>query len=219
MKTVRLKRYQKNFEHTYTFGVFTTLALLEQAPEIVLQVLLHPNGKDNRGVRRIKAFCEEYDIGIEVNGKAIERIGRRGDIYAIGVMRKIYQVQALKSNTNHVILVNPSDMGNLGTIMRTMLGFNIQDLAIIQPAADPFDPKVIRASMGAIFQLRTEIIDEFSTYQQAHQRNLYPFMTDGENSLPNLDFQQPFSLIFGNELVKLSFKCYLKFPKVTKSTP
>ncbi len=199
MKNVRLKRYQKSFDHTYTLGVFTTLALLRQVPENVLGVLLHPKGKDNKGVHQIIAICKEFNIVFEINEKAIDRIGRRGDIFAIGVMRKISQGQALNASANHVILVNPSDMGNLGTIMRTMLGFNVQDLAIIQPAADHYDPKVIRSSMGAIFQVRTAIFDNFLDYQQVCQHNLYPFMVHGENSLPKHDFQPPFGLIFGNE--------------------
>ena len=45
-------------------------------------------------------------------------------------------------------------MGNLGTIMRTMVGFGMEDLAIIRPGVDAYDPKVIRASMGSIFHLR-----------------------------------------------------------------
>lgn len=199
MKNVRLKRYQKSCEHTYTLGVFTTLALLQQSPKIALRVLLHPKGRDNQGVHQIKALCKEYNIGFEVNEKAIDRIGRRGDIYAIGVMRKKLSGQVLNANSNHVILVNPSDMGNLGAIMRTMLGFNVMDLAIILPAADHFDPKVIRASMGAIFQMRTAIFDDFHAYQRTYQHKLYPFMTHGIESLPEQDFQSPFGLIFGNE--------------------
>ncbi len=199
MKNIRLKRYQNSFEHTYALGVFTTLATLQQAPENVLGVLLHPKGRDNQGVQKIRALCQEHDIVIDINEKAVDRIGRRGGIYAIGVMRKLYQDQVLNAKANHVILVNPSDMGNLGTIMRTMLGFNFQDLAIIQPAADHYDPKVIRASMGAIFQMRIAMFDEFHAYQQTNQHNLYPMMTYGEKALPEHNFQPPFGLVFGNE--------------------
>ena len=77
MKNVRLKRYQKSFDHTYTLGVFTTLASLQQAPENVLGVLLHPKGRDNKGVHQIKTLCKEFNIGFEINEKAIDRIGRR----------------------------------------------------------------------------------------------------------------------------------------------
>jgi len=194
---MRLKRYQKSFEHTYALGVFATLELLQHTPENTLGVLLHPKGIHNEGVEKINAHAQKHDLIVEVNEKAINRISPRGGIYAIGVARK--SRSKLSHNSNHIILVNPSDMGNLGTIMRTMVGFNFQDLAIIQPAADHYDPKTIRASMGAIFQIKTETFNDFDAYQQTFQHNLYPLMTDGGITLPEVDFQSPFGLVFGNE--------------------
>jgi TrmH family RNA methyltransferase len=97
------------------------------------------------------------------------------------------------------VLVNPGDMGNLGTIMRTMLGFGLADLALVRPAADIFDPRSVRASMGALFALRCCYFDTFEDYSGRSSHNLYPFMTDGEVQLRKAAFQEPFSLIFGNE--------------------
>lgn len=48
----------------------------------------------------------------------------------------------------HVVLHNPSDVGNVGTILRSALGFGFRDVAIIRPGVDPFDPRVLRASMA-----------------------------------------------------------------------
>lgn len=59
------------------------------------------------------------------------------------------------NNANHVVLVNPGILGNMGTIIRTMLGFNYTNLAIIRPG-DVFDPRVVRASMGALFNINFE---------------------------------------------------------------
>ena len=57
----------------------------------------------------------------------------------------------VKKGESHLVLVNPEDGGNLGTMIRTALAFDIHDVAIIRPADDVFDPKVIRSSMGSIF--------------------------------------------------------------------
>ncbi len=43
------------------------------------------------------------------------------------------------------------DPGNLGTIIRTCLAFGIDDILLSSDCADPFSPKVIRSSMGAVF--------------------------------------------------------------------
>ncbi|MEG0902361.1 MAG: TrmH family RNA methyltransferase, partial [Clostridia bacterium] len=74
--------------------------------------------------------------------------------------------------------------------------------AIIRPAADVFDPKVVRATMGAVFSLRVKQYDDFDAYRAEHSgRALYPFMLDGAVLLEQAvqEAQAPFSLIFGNE--------------------
>ena len=45
-----------------------------------------------------------------------------------------------------------------------MLGFNYYNLAIIRPGVDVFDPRVLRASMGAMFHLNIEYFDSFEDY-------------------------------------------------------
>jgi TrmH family RNA methyltransferase len=175
---IRLKRYKKDFEHSYALGVFPTLELLTHRPENILGVAIHPKGAKNRGVLKIQEICHKNAIPFEFQEKSFPRIGARENDYAIGVFQK-YE-PGLDADANHVILVNPSGMGNLGTIARTMLGFGFRDLAIIEPAADIFHPDVIRASMGALFQLRFERFVDFAAYQKSQPRNFYPLMTDGK---------------------------------------
>lgn len=194
---IELKKYKKEYSHSYSFGVFPTLELLQAKPEQVVRVLISPRGGKNEGVRKLEEICRRKSIETEVNERLIERISSKESHYAIGIFRKY--TQELDAGANHSVLVNPSDMGNLGTIARTMLGFGVTDLALVKPAADIFDPRVVRASMGAIFKLRFRYFDTFEEYQEQHRRNLYPFMTNGSVALDDARFEQPYSLIFGNE--------------------
>lgn len=195
---VPLKPYQKDFAHSYTLGVYPTLELLQRQPERVLKVLLHSRGVDNEGVALIRELCAGHGIWTEEQDKAVDKLGSRGDTYAVGVFQKVET--PLDGASNHVMLVNPADMGNLGTIMRTLLGFGQHDLAIIPPAADAFDPRVVRASMGALFSIHQQTFPDFETYRvRFADRRLYPFMTDGAASLPEVVFEPPYTLIFGNE--------------------
>ncbi len=61
-----------------------------------------------------------------------------------------------------IYLWEVNDPGNLGTILRTALWFNVKQVILSPNAVDPFSPKVVRASMGAIFRinLRREIAFE-----------------------------------------------------------
>jgi TrmH family RNA methyltransferase len=90
-------------------------------------------------------------------------------------------------------------MGNLGTIARTMVGFEVRNLALVRPAVDIFDPRVVRSSMGAVFKLAFQYFDAFSEYTSLFSHNVYPFMTNGKANLDKTNFQEPFALVFGNE--------------------
>ena len=103
----------------------------------------------------------------------------------------------------HVVLVNPSDSGNLGTILRTGLGFGFKDYVIIKPGVDIYNPKTIRSSMGAFFHVRFTYYDSFEQYRQKFSNHqMYLFMLDGKINLKDMKERQqknPFSLVFGNE--------------------
>ena len=200
---VPLKPYHKDFSYSYTLGVFPTLELLQHQPARALKVLLHSRGASNEGVALIRELCAERGIWTEEQDKAVDKLGSRGDTYAVGVFAKFET--PLDGASSHVVLVNPSDMGNLGTIMRTMLGFGVRDLAIIPPAADVFDPRAVRASMGAIFSIRQQTFPTFDAYLTRYpNHHPYPFMTDGAVSLPDVQFKRPATLIFGSESAGLA---------------
>src|SRR5947209_6103893 len=194
---MQLKPYKKDFEHSYSFGVFPTLELLDHRAKQVATVLASSKGSKNEGVLKIAEICERKRLPFEVNDRLVERLSPKENVYAIGVFEKY--AEQLNKGKDHVVLVNPADMGNLGTIIRTMLGFGVLDLALVRPAADIFDPRVIRASMGAIFRVSFEYFESFNDYREAFAPNLYPFMTNGKETLGNLAFTRPYALVFGNE--------------------
>jgi TrmH family RNA methyltransferase len=194
---LKLRRYKKNIGHSYSFGVYPTLELLHHQPENVLRVIIHPKGETNAGVSKIRLLCQKHQVLCVIDQKTHNRLGARDNDYAIGVFRKVEPSLAVERN--HVVLVNPASKGNLGTIIRTMLGFDFQDLAIILPGVDIFHPDVIRASMGAFFQMKFAHFKDFSAYQNIYSRNLYPLMTDGDTLLHKTVFKSPYGLIFGSE--------------------
>ncbi|MEO8285406.1 MAG: TrmH family RNA methyltransferase [Chloroflexota bacterium] len=198
---VALKTYKKEFGHSYTFGVFPTLELLHARSAEVLKVLISDAGRKNRGVAKIEELCARRRIPVEVNDKAVDRLSPKENAYAVGVFKKY--TASLAANANHLVLVNPGDMGNLGTIIRTMLGFGVTNLALVRPAADIFDPRAVRSSMGALFSIAFHYFDSFEQYHDLFPNNLYPFMTNGKVTLSQAGFARPFSLIFGNESMGL----------------
>lgn len=203
-RDVPLKKYAKKMEHSYTLGAFPTIELLKNQPEHVLKVLLHPDMNSQAQLDIISGLCREHHIPLETTGKTVEKLRDKENIFAIGVFEK-YE-NTLEPEKNHIVLVNPGDMGNMGTIIRTSIGFGIENLAIIEPGADVFNPKVVRASMGSLFQLKFHYYKSFEEYAQtAGERKMYPFMLKGAVPLQELKRapREVYSLIFGNEATGL----------------
>ncbi|CDZ24348.1 tRNA/rRNA methyltransferase SpoU [[Clostridium] cellulosi] len=202
MQTV-FKSYKKDFEHSYSFGAFPTIELIKSKPEKVIKVFASTSYREE-GREELENLCRKNNVELEINDKVISRLSPKESCLVIGAFKK-YECE-LQKNVPHVALQNPSNMGNLGTIMRTMLGFGVHDLAIIGGGADILDPKVIRASMGAIFRIRFSHFDTIEQYAEIFtSHELYPFMLDGELSLSDMPprSDKPFTLIFGNEATGL----------------
>ncbi len=195
------KKYKKDFDFSYTIGVYATIELLLHKPDHAIKVFIHSKGEKNKGIFKIKELCKTHNIEFEIADGLLEKLSESQNCYAIGFFKKYSP--PISTQDNHVVLVNPSDMGNVGTIIRTMLGFDHLDLAIIKPAVDIFDPKAIRASQGSLFQIHHQYFDSFSQYKNLFPRNYYPFMLMG-NNMKEIVCQKPYSLIFGNEGAGLS---------------
>jgi len=58
-----------------------------------------------------------------------------------------------------IILENVQDPGNVGTILRTAGAFGIKTVMLVGACADPYSPKTVRASMGAVFRQRVIRLD------------------------------------------------------------
>lgn len=53
-----------------------------------------------------------------------------------------------------IVLENLQDPGNVGTVIRTANAFNIDAVILVGACADLYNPKTVRACMGAIFRQR-----------------------------------------------------------------
>lgn len=194
------KSYKKEFPYTYSFGAFATIEALHNKHDQLLIIVIDENFLEKEMVINL---CIKRNIQYIFDNKFISRISPKENCYVIGILNK-YQCKL--EDTNHVALVNPSDMGNLGTIIRTMAAYNIFNLAIIAPAAEIMNPKVIRASMGAIFSINHKIYSSFDEYREEFKNHdFFPFILEGKTPL-NFDLcplSDKFSLIFGNEATGL----------------
>ena len=197
---MKYEKYKSNLPYSYTLGITLTIELLKKHPEDVLDIYYH-SSFNGEGKDIVDSICRKIGIEPIDNDKIFNILASKENVYCIGVFKKFTSV--IEKDANHIVLVNPSNAGNLGTIIRTSCGFNLNNLVIIKPAVDIFDPKTIRASMGAIFNINFSLFDSFEDYAKDNNQHFYPFMLKAKSKLKDVKFISPFSLIFGNEATGL----------------
>lgn len=200
-KLFKIEKYRKESDYSFSFGAFPTFELIKNRPDEVVCILVHSKLKQTEDIEKLFSLCKKLNISIINDDKTINKIADKENCFIVGVFRKFLGTHA---DNKHIVLVNPSDAGNMGTIMRTMLGFEFQNLIIIRPCVDVFNPKVVRASMGAIFSLNIVEYDSLEEYLNSNLNKKYFFMLNGKQALGGFtNTHNKFDLVFGNEATGL----------------
>ena len=195
-----LEAYSRSLNYSYALGLFPASELMKKRPELARRLLVSTKAEGSEGLDALRALCVEHHVREEHADKILSRVSGKENCFAAIVFDKFQS--ELSMDGNHLVLHHPSDKGNLGTMLRTALGFGYRNIAVIRPAADAFDPHVVRASMGAIFGLNLRYYDDFDAYRAEFPGHmLYPFMLDASVPLAEgvAGRKEPFSLIMGNE--------------------
>jgi TrmH family RNA methyltransferase len=77
---------------------------------------------------------------------------------------------APQTNEHTIYLHEIQDPGNLGTILRTLAWFGQLRCLLSPGSVDPYNSKVVRASMGAIFQVPIEVDVQLSSLRERFAR-------------------------------------------------
>ncbi len=106
--------------------------------------------------------------------------------------------------TTLLVLDAVQDPGNVGTMLRTALGFGATGLVALKGTADLTNPKVIRAAMGASFRLPavSAAPDEFVAWGRLQRAEVWVADVSGDppDRLPRRSAERsPVALVVGNE--------------------
>ncbi len=101
-----------------------------------------------------------------------------------------------------VIGVDIQDPGNVGTLIRNGASAGASNIILCGNSADPFSPKAIRASAGAVFEARVAFQDDpISVLQELNMSgvSIYKAVPRGGISPWEGDFRRATALVLGNE--------------------
>ena len=100
-----------------------------------------------------------------------------------------------------LILDNIQDPGNLGTIIRSAVAFDIDTIILSKIGVDLYNSKVIRATQGMIFNINIVTSDLKEEVNKLKEKG-YKILTtrvDGGKLIRNLEKIDKFAIIIGNE--------------------
>ena len=96
-----------------------------------------------------------------------------------------WTADALDGASQVLLLDGLQDPGNLGTILRTAEAFALGAVVLCEGCADPFSPKVVRSTMGAVFRLPCVTLPLQEAAERLHRSGLPLYATAlHEDSVP-----------------------------------
>ena len=124
-----------------------------------------------------------------------------------------------------VALDDIQDPGNLGTILRTIDSIGLSQVLISKGTADPYNPKVVRSTMGAIYRVKVIECDDLKETLKEIKKNKFKILVtslDDSKSIYDIKYNKKV-IVIGNEangveeeIVKLSDE-KIKIPMLGKT--
>ena len=116
-------------------------------------------------------YQELFPTAEIISNKDAERISNQKQHSGVIAIIKTPQIQKFSSLNNHLLVLDGiNDPGNLGSIIRTMDWFGLNELVCSINSVDIFNPKTIMSSMGSVFRIKV-YYEELSTFLKSMQKH------------------------------------------------
>ena len=154
----------------------------------------------------VEKFSSEHSLKdkiILVNDVVMAKIATTESVpEAVAVAQQpVYKIEDFQNFKKIVMLENIKDSGNLGTIIRSAAAFGVDGIVLCGDTTDIFNPKVVRSAVGALYKIpivKTELSTGKSLFK-CHNFIATVVKHDDIKSPKEIDFSQPFVLMFGSE--------------------
>lgn len=118
-----------------------------------------------------------------------------------------YTVQQLDAGQGILLCEQVQDPANIGAILRSAAAFGFGGVVLSDGCADPFSPKALRASMGAVGKIpvvtRQDILQSVQALRQSGVQVLAAALQNA-SPLAETELRRPFALLIGSEGAGLS---------------
>src|SRR5690606_19463332 len=111
-----------------------------------VRVVIHGERLSGARYEVIRLACEAAAAPLARDDERLKRLRNRSDVDVAAEV--ITTEETLSEGSDHALLVGASQSGNLGSAIRSLLAFGIEEIALIAPLIDDWSPHVVRASVG-----------------------------------------------------------------------
>lgn len=142
-----------------------------------------------------------------------------GVLAVLGIQDRSIEDFLLLDNPFLLILSEVQDPGNLGTLIRTAEAAGVQGIVISHNTVDPYNPKVVRATMGSILRVpivRVEKISELVEELAAYGIRAIAADSQAKKNYFDADWHLPLAIVLGGEAEGLSAEIINKAAEVVK---
>ena len=131
----------------------------------IIQIFVTDQFTQSKHGRSIEKQAMTNEIKIfKAKAKAMERVSQNQSspgVLAALSMESTNDINTLSTLKGNVLAFDEvSDPGNLGTLVRSAAWFGVDHIVLSKNCVDIYNSKVLKSSMGALFYMKTIIIDD-----------------------------------------------------------
>ena len=159
-----------------------------------LKILL----SDNEDILNRYDICEKYKVSEDIIKKLSQTTSPQG---LVGIC-DIKEIEVDYNNYQHILILDDvKDPGNIGTLIRTSLAFDIDLIVMSKDSCDIYNDKVVRASQGAIFNIDIAYKDLKNEIQLMKNKNIKIISTSlsANMDVKDIKHMDKYAIILGNE--------------------
>jgi len=200
-KLVRALSQKKVRENNGLFLIEGT-RLIEEANSCGIKIKYLIINETAENVPKINQDCQVLRLPNNLFKKVSDTVSSQGMIAVVEQIEILLADIILGTNPLVVVLNGLQDPGNLGTIIRTSAAAGATAVLLTKGTVDLYNPKVVRSTMGSLFQVPiVSGLDDSETVKWLNYNSINIMVADldSEEYYYSANLKDSFALVIGNE--------------------
>lgn len=211
VRKLKRKKYRDKFQEFILEGsqiIETAISMAGNIKEVYISKKVFNHDNIQKLIDKFDHDLDLYLLEPELFAEISETVNSQG-IIAIAGIKDCKLANLIATERPLLLLAGLQDPGNAGTLIRSASAAGFAGVIALKGTVDLFNPKVIRASMGGIFDLelvKNLKLEDFKQRFNDSTRRLILAEPTANNLYYDFDFKESDILAIGNEARGISDK-------------